>query len=155
MSTSQAYERSDGAAFSPVHPSRSGRPNGRLDLQVRAIDGTTVVDILNAETLFAADDISDLGDQLDGLIEAGHNQLLLNFRAVRSMSSDVLGVLAALHRRLEKSRGRLGLTGVDPVLCDMLRICRLDRVFDIHGSEPEPPRSTAAARRNNPGAPAP
>ena len=152
MSASQAYEPSDGTAFSPVHPSRSGRPDTRLDLHVRAVDGTTVVDIRNAETLFAADDISDLGNQLHGLVEAGHTELLLNFHAVRSMSSDVLGLLASLHRRLEKSRGRLGLTGVDPVLGDMLRICRLDRVFDIHGCESESPRATAGTRRNIPGA---
>jgi anti-anti-sigma factor len=126
--------------------------NERPTVRVRTVDGTTVVDILNAETLFAADDILDLGDHLHGLVEAGHNQLLLNFDSVRSMSSDVLGLLAGLHRRLEKSRGRLGLTGVDPVLGDMLRICRLDRVFDIHGGEPEPSRATVAARRKIPGA---
>jgi anti-anti-sigma factor len=152
MSAIQTYEPDDGAASAAVHPSSSCRPKGRLALHVRAIDGTTVVDIRNAETLFAADDISDLGDQLHGLIEAGHNDLLLNFYAVRTMSSDVLGLLAVLHRRLEKSRGRLGLTGVDPVLGDMLRICCLDRVFDIHGSEPEFSHSTAAARQSIPGA---
>jgi anti-anti-sigma factor len=152
MSASQTYKPGDGATFSPVHPSRSDRPDGRLDLHVRAIDGTTVVDILNAETLFAADDISELGNQLHGLVEAGHNQLLLNFHAVRTMSSDVLGLLASLHRRLQKSRGCLGLTGVDPVLGDMMRICCLDRVFDIHGGESESPRATAGTRRNIPGA---
>jgi anti-anti-sigma factor len=152
MSAIQTYEPDDGAASAAVHPSSSCRPEGRLALHVRAIDGTTVVEIRNAETLFAADDISDLGDQLHGLIEAGHNQLLLNFHAVRWMSSDVLGLLAALHRRLEKSRGRLGLTGVDPVLGDMLRICRLDRLLDIHGSEPESSHATAAARQKIPSA---
>jgi len=126
--------------------------NERPTVRVRTVGGTTVVDILNAESLFAADDISNLGQHLQGLVEAGHNQLLLNFHAVRSMSSDVLGLLAALHRRLEKSRGRLGLTGVDPVLGDMLRICRLDRVFDIQRGEPEAPRAIAAARCNIPGA---
>ena len=123
----------------------------RPTVRVRTVDGSTVVDILNAETLFSADDISDLGDHLHRLVEAGHSQLLVNFQAVRSMSSDVLGLLAALHRRLEKSRGRLALTGVDPVLGDMLRICRLDRVFDIHGGESEFSRAIAAARQDMPG----
>jgi anti-anti-sigma factor len=150
MSASQAHEPRDGAVLPPVHASRSARQNRRLDLQVRTVGGTTVVDILNAETLFAEADISDLGDQLHGLVEAGHTQLLLNFHAVRTMSSDVLGLLAALHRRLEKSRGRLGLTGVEPVLGDMLRICRLDRVFDIHRGDPE--ELCDAARCNIPGA---
>jgi anti-anti-sigma factor len=146
MSASQAHEPRDGAVLAPVHASRSARRNRRLNLQVRTVEGTTVVDVLNAETLFAEDDISDLGDQLHGLVEAGHTQLILNFHAVRTMSSDVLGLLAGLHRRLERSRGRLGLTGLDPVVRDMLRICRLDRVFDIHHGEPE--ASCEAARRN-------
>jgi anti-anti-sigma factor len=146
MSASQAHEPRDGAVLRPIHASRSARRNRQLNLQVRTVEGTTVVDVLNAETLFAEDDISDLGDQLHGLVEAGHTQLILNFDAVRTMSSDVLGLLAGLHRRLERSRGRLGLTGLDPVVRDMLRICRLDCVFDIHQGEPE--ASCEAARRN-------
>jgi anti-sigma B factor antagonist len=56
---------------------------------------------------------------------------VLDFRGIRSMSSDVLGILAALYRRLEESRGRLALCGLDPAFREMLRICRLDRFFDI------------------------
>ena len=66
------------------------------------------------------------------------------------MSSNVLGVLAALHRRLEDSPHRLAISGLNPVLRDMLRICRLESVFDLRADEAEAP--LVAARRDIPGA---
>jgi anti-anti-sigma factor len=134
----------------PGGVSRSDRPHRRLALQVRAVDGTAVIDIINAETLYAEEDISHLADQLCRLSVDGHTRLVLNFREVHTMSSDVLGTLAALYRRLENSPHRLAISGLNPVLRDMLRICRLEPVFDLHADEAE--ASGAAARRDNPGA---
>ena len=150
MSADQARTPWDGAPSPPDGASRSDRPHRRPALRVRAVDGTAHVEIINAETLYAEADISRLADQLHRLAEGGHTRLVLNFRGVRTMSSDVLGMLAAFHRRLGRSRPRLGITGLDPVLRDMLRICRLERVFDLHADEAE--ASGAAARRDIPGA---
>jgi anti-anti-sigma factor len=123
--------------------------NRRPALRVRAVDGATVVDIINAETLFDEEDISHLADQLRRLAEDGHTRLVLNFHGVHTMSSDVLGMLAALHRRLEKSGRRLAISGLEPVLSDMLRICRLEEFFDLaEASE----ALGAAARSDIPGA---
>jgi anti-anti-sigma factor len=96
-----------------------------------------VVDIANAEVLFEEGAIRSLGAQLDRLVGEGHTRLLLNFGGVRQMSSDVLGVLAGLYRRVERAQGRLGLYGLDVVLREMVRICRLERVFDIYADEAE------------------
>ena len=63
---------------------------------------------------------------------------MLNFAGVRSISSDVLGILAALARRFDPSRGRIRVRGLDPVLLNMLRICRLDRVLEVEDREPGP-----------------
>jgi anti-sigma B factor antagonist len=150
MSADQALNPWDGAPSPPGGASRSDRPHRRPAVRVRAVDGTAVADIINAETLYAEGDISHLADQLHRLAEGGHTRLVLNFREVRTMSSDVLGMLAAFHRRLGRSRPRLEITGLDPVLRDMLRICRLGRVFDRHADEAE--ASGAAARRGIPGA---
>ena len=150
MSTDQAFNPWDGATLPPGGVSRSDRPHRRLALQVRAVDGTAVIDIINAETLYAEEDISHLSNQLRRLAEDGHTRIVLNFREVHTMSSDVLAMLLALHRRLEKSRRRLAISGFDPVLREMLRICRLERVFDL--LEDEAAGSAAAARRDIPGA---
>jgi anti-anti-sigma factor len=150
MSADQAFNPSDGASFPRGGASRFVRPHQRPALRVRAVDGTAVVDIINAETLHSEEDISHLANQLLSLAEDGHTRLVLNFRKVHTMSSDVLAMLAALHRRLEKSQRRLAISGLNPVLHDMLRICRLERVFDLHADEAE--ASGAAARRDIPGA---
>jgi anti-anti-sigma factor len=130
--------------------SLSDRPQRRPALRVRAVDGTAVVNIIHAETLYTEEDISHLANQLRRLAEDGHTRLVLNFREVHTMSSDVLAMLLALHRRLEKSRCRLVISGFNPVLRAMLEICRLDRVFDLHDDDAA--ASGAAARRHIPGA---
>jgi anti-anti-sigma factor len=104
-------------------------------VRVRTTDGKTVVEVLDAEVLFAQEDIAELAGQLRRLVEAGHTRLVLDFSGVRSMSSDVLGALAGLHRRLEAVGGRLGLSRPDPAIRDMLRICRLDRYLDVDPDE--------------------
>jgi anti-anti-sigma factor len=150
MLADRALNPRDGATLPPGGASRSDRLHRRPALRVRAVDGTAHVEIINAETLYAEEDISHLADQLHRLAEGGHTRLVLNFLEVRTMSSDVLAMLAALHRRLGRSRPRLGITGLDPALRDMLRICRLERVFDLHADEAE--ASGAATRRDIPGA---
>ncbi len=150
MSTDQAHNPWDGATLPPGGAFRSDRPHRRPTLRVRAVDGTAAVDIINAETLFAEEDISHLANQLRRLAEDEHTRLVLNFREVHTMSSDVLAMLAALHRQLEESQRRLAISGLDLVLRDMLRICRLERVFDLDADEAE--ASGAAAPRDVSGA---
>jgi anti-sigma B factor antagonist len=94
-----------------------------------------VVDIVNAEILLEEGTIRELSTQLHRLIEEGHTRLLLNFGGVRYMSCAVLATLAGLHRRLEREQARLRLCGLDSVLRDMVRICSLERMFDIYADE--------------------
>jgi len=75
MSADQALNPMDGATLPSGGASRSDRPHRRPALRVRAVDGTTVVDIINAETLYAEEDISDVADQLRRLAEDGHARL--------------------------------------------------------------------------------
>ena len=74
-------------------------------------------------------------DRLIG--EEGHSRLVVNFAGVHYVSSDILAVLAALEREVERMRGRITLCGLDPLLQDMVRITHLDRVFDIGSDEAE------------------
>ncbi len=150
MSRDQAFRPWDGATLPPGGAFRFDRPHRSPALRVRAVDGTAVVDIINAETLYAQKDISRLACQLRRLAQDEHARLVLNFRGVHTMSSDVLGMLAALHRRLEGSGRRLAISGLNPVLRDMLRICSLDRVLDLDADEAE--ASAAAPLRDVPGA---
>jgi anti-sigma B factor antagonist len=112
-------------------------PDGLPRLVVRDVDGLAVVDLVNAEVLFDGGAIRELSTQPHHLIEQGHTRLLLNLGGIRLMSGGMLATLVGLHRRVERVQGRLGLFGLDPLLRDMVRICRLERVFDIYADERE------------------
>jgi anti-anti-sigma factor len=117
----------------------------RPRLRLRLIDGFSVADILNADALFDWGVIRDLSAKLHGLLEQGHTRLLLNLSGIRFMSSDFLATLVALQRRMAAAQGRLGLFGLDPVIWDMVQICRLELVFDIYADESEAVSARLAA----------
>ena len=79
-----------------------------------------------------------VGRELRRLIEdEGHTRLVVDFAGVRYLSSEVLGILAGIQRKVDPVRGSIVLCGLDPLLRDMVRITHLDRVFDICGDEAE------------------
>jgi anti-sigma B factor antagonist len=121
----------EGTAGSPLVTS------GLARLNVRAIESLLLVDILNSDALFNWEILSDLSAQLHRLIEAGHTHLVLNFSGIRFMSSDVLGILAALQRRAGRAQGRVGLCGLDPMLRQMIQICGMDHFFDFYADASE------------------
>jgi anti-anti-sigma factor len=106
-------------------------------LWVQAIERMALVRFLDAEILFEGAAVRAAGQQLHRLVEEGHTRLVVNFHGVRYVSSEVLGVLAALQGEAASTRGRVALCGLDPLLHDMVRITHLDRVFDIHSDEAE------------------
>jgi anti-sigma B factor antagonist len=109
--------------------------NGHPDLCVRKVGALTVVDLVNAEALFEANAVQELGERLRSLIDDGNVRLVLNLSNVRYASSSVVALLAWLYLRLDMAGGTLRLCGLDPVLHDMLRICHLDRVVQVYASE--------------------
>jgi anti-sigma B factor antagonist len=83
-------------------------------------------------------DVHTVGRELRRLIEdEGHTRLVVNFAGVRYLSTEVLGILVGLQKKVDPVRGSIVLCGLDPLLRDMVRIVHLDRVFDICGDEAE------------------
>jgi anti-sigma B factor antagonist len=142
----QGDERDHGGMAAEANFSADGRtgveglpegPIGGLRLRVRTIERTAIVRFEDAEVLFEESAVHVVGQQLHRLIEEGHTRLVVNFRGVQYLSSEVLGILAGLQRKVEQARGRIQLCGLDPLLREMVRITHLDRVFDIYGDEAE------------------
>ena len=119
-------------------PSDIWQAAGRPSLLVRTVERTVVVRFEDAEILFEEGAIHTVGRELHRLIEEeGHTRLVVNFVGVRYLSSEVLGILAGLQRKVDPVRGSIVLCGLDQLLRDMLRITHLDRVFDVYGDEAE------------------
>ncbi|HJT77049.1 MAG TPA: STAS domain-containing protein, partial [Gemmataceae bacterium] len=73
----------------------------------------------------------------DLLEEAGSRSLVLNFGRVEYLSSSLVGVLVALHKKLEAAGGRLVLCGVHGQPAEVLDTMRLTRLLNIRGDEQE------------------
>ena len=111
---------------------------GRPRLRVRTVERTAVVRFEDAEILFEEGAVHTVGRELRRLIEEeGHTRLVVNFAGVRYLSTEVLGILVGLQKKVDPVRGSIVLCGLDPLLRDMVRIVHLDRVFDICGDEAE------------------
>ena len=144
------YPSTDGRDHGRVAPEASSSDGSRRDrwdiseaagrprLRVRTVERTAVVRFEEAEILFEEGAVHAVGRELHRQIEEeGHTRLVVNFAGVRYLSSEVLGILAGLQRKVDPVRGSIVLCGLDPLLRDMVRITHLDRMFDICGDEAE------------------
>ena len=118
-----------------LSPDSTWGASGRPDLCIRTEGGLTVVELLNVDGLFDEGTIQELGDGIRRLVEGGHVRILVNLSGVRYAPSSLVALLARLYLRIDTAGGVLSLCGLDPVLVDMLRICRLDRVVKVYADE--------------------
>ena len=60
--------------------------------------------------------------------------LLVDLSGVGFLSSSAIGMLGMVHRKAWGSKGRMKLCGIHPEVMEVLKITRLDTVFDILGA---------------------
>lgn len=78
----------------------------------------------------------EMGEPLYRLVEAdGHRHLVLNFEAIRFLSSAPIGVLANLSKKAGSAGGSVRLCRVDPDIREILRITRTAGLFSFFDDE--------------------
>jgi anti-sigma B factor antagonist len=75
---------------------------------------------------------SQLGLRLDGLLAAGEQQFVVDLAGVRFMDSSGIAVLVRLFKRVRIGHGDVRLSGAQPPVEKIIRLVRLDRVFDTY-----------------------
>jgi len=60
------------------------------------------------------------------------SQLVIDFSSVRFFSSQMLGLLVDLWRRMKNAGGGLLISGINPQLTRVFRITHLDNLFDFY-----------------------
>ena len=101
-------------------------------LSVEHVDAVTVVHFTLPEVMHA-DVIDSVGDRLSSLVDdEGRRLLLLDFGAVRKLSSALLGRLVGLHRKLLALQGRMALCGIDAELRRVFDLCQLPRLLHLY-----------------------
>lgn len=82
--------------------------------------------------------VNELAAELGRLVDIEKRRaLLLNFSGVEFVSSAGLGKLIALDRKLKMAKGRLKMSDMVPEIMSVFEITKLNKVFDIRGSEAE------------------
>jgi anti-sigma B factor antagonist len=99
-----------------------------LENPVDHVDGTAVV-TLRGEVDIAT--VGQLRQTLMGLLDTGHNRIVLDLAHLYFIDSTGIGVLIGAHRRAAEAGGELVLRRVSPRTRDVLRMVALDRVLTI------------------------
>ncbi len=101
--------------------------------------GEVVVASLQPGSLVDQVMIEQIGKELlEAALEAsGNRKLLVNFRGVKFMSSSMLGQLMPLYKRCKADKVKLKFCNISPNLMEVFQITKLNKLFDICGTEAE------------------
>src|SRR5579862_3498165 len=96
------------------------------------VNGYSVV-TFTTSSLMNASELERLTVALDLLADKqGNGKLVLDFTRVEYLSSQAIGMVVGLHKKVAKvPGGKLVLCGVGPQLMQLLKITRLDRLLKV------------------------
>jgi anti-sigma B factor antagonist len=85
-----------------------------------------------------------IGTRLNVLVdEMDRRLLILDFSRVQFLSSQAIGIVIILHRKLSAlPHSKLILCGVNAKLAELLRITRLDKVLTVKPTQTEAVKAT-------------
>jgi anti-sigma B factor antagonist len=126
--------------------SMNRRVTAKNTVTLRQANGAVVADIIGKIAL--AEGTGMLRDTVRNFLERGHNRILLNLEGVDFIDSAGLGELVRTHASVRSRGGHLKLVNPSASVHHLLRITKLDRVFDIMPDEVSALRSLRAAAKS-------
>jgi len=107
----------------------------RIDLE--EIDGVTIAKFVDKKILDEAN-IQAIGANLFALIdEDGRRKIILDFSQVEYLSSAALGKLITMDKKAKAAKAKLRLCSIRPEIYEVFEITRLNKIFDIKGTQEE------------------
>jgi anti-anti-sigma factor len=97
------------------------------DYREKDYDGVTVVRLKHAN-LTGVLEVTRIGDELKALIDSGVTKLVVDFKHVEHCGSAGLGLLIALHRKMQGIGGRMVLSHPESIE-ELLRISNTAALF--------------------------
>ena len=102
------------------------------ELMITPYKDVTVVNFQNVSVLDSAN-IEALGRSLMELVQKQDTRkLILEFSAVRFMSSQALGILLQLKKAMDPVHGKIVIVGIRPELHKVFKITNLHKMFIFH-----------------------
>ena len=112
---------------------------GRLTVTERSVGGVTILELAGRLVLEEGDVV--LRDHVNGLLEQGRGNIVLDMHNVVQLDSAGIGMLAAKYLSAHRTGGRLKLLKPTSRSAELLKITRLSAVFEIFESEDDALRS--------------
>jgi len=111
-----------------------------LEYKSRQQGGVTILDLsgrisVGEALAFGAGSGLILGDVIRELAQKGQQRILLNLKEVRYIDSSGIGDLVRSSTYLRRQGGDLKLLSPAPMVLEVLRITRLDKLFEITDDE--------------------
>ncbi len=101
-------------------------------VKVKESEGVSIVEFADRKILDEMC-ILEIQEELEKLVAANAEcKLLLSFSNVEHLSSAALGMLLTLKAKVEKNKGLLRLSDINPQIFEVFRITRLNKMFEIY-----------------------
>lgn len=104
-------------------------------LVITQIKGVTVVNFRDSSILDGVE-VDAIGQELYPLVdEKAVRKLVLDFSSVRFLSSQMLGVLLSLQKKIASIKGRMVICGLRAELFKVFKIMKLEKILTFAESE--------------------
>lgn len=101
-------------------------------LHIEIVEEVTVIG-LTTSSIIGVDVLEVIARQLREMVNsAATTKLVIDFSNVSFFSSQMLGLLVDLWRRLKETGGKLVICGINPQLTRVFRITHLDKLFTFY-----------------------
>jgi anti-sigma B factor antagonist len=111
-----------------------------MEHEIRNEAGVVIIDLRGEIDVSTAPDLRNI---LIGLVENNAGPVLVNLSNVLYMDSAGLSVLIAAHRKAQNAGGVLGLVNPQQPIQQVLKLTRVDKVFQIFRSIEEGVRAVS------------
>jgi anti-anti-sigma factor len=115
---------------------RHRRPEAMADLLWEKKDGVLIGRLVVPGPL-SQKDLDSVGHELMGSPKASTGKILLDLQEVEFISTTLLAKLVTLHNECKASKTALKFCSIPPLVMNVIKLARLDTIFEIHSSEQE------------------
>jgi len=101
-----------------------------MDIKVSESEGKLVVRVKGDIYIDQAD---ELLETFNNIIEKGPEEVLLDLKGLKSITSSGIGKIVLLYKELQKKKGVLKIEGVNDTIMEIFKIVKLDKLVEIRG----------------------
>lgn len=91
--------------------------------------------MLRADARLNKDPPDQVADDLLALIGGGHSAVVVECSGLDFVSTVGLSLLIRIHKRARQEGGELHISGLRPLIVELLEITRIDKMLTVHDDE--------------------